>query len=508
MTDHKELLDAHELLKGQGIPMPPGLSGEYPPVPELHKSGADAPRPAPAPARARVVAAAVVDVADDSDESDLPKMKELDRINVPPFPNITTIQSWQTALLQNVVTASGKRVVRPLIHWLTKVWLEKPTYEELASSESKAYITLDLKLATGLQLMIQQGGAPAKELKDTVARKMEEGIKQGHLITGRQIIRLLMQSYKTFDNSEIVYGFDHLAKLECGKDLYAFITQWNKVLENMNGRLDDVMLKEVFYRKICDNKDLSADINVYNRLGDAHPDRSYKWLMNVVMQEITLKRERRNMADRESTIATILSGDPSGRGRNAAATPEGGAGGEATVANPKAKGAATKTSAQQEADKKSAALQKKVADSEKEIKKLTETLAAATLHPKGGGKGAEKGKGKTKAETPCFYFHVDNLCRRTESDCYFSHKPISKAIKATLVRPEARAPSRPSSPSPDGKGKGKGKKAVINENSYCFEFNANGACSKDNCIFLILLRTKLQNVKSGSWRSRIKNNLL
>ena len=52
-----------------------------------------------------------------------------------------------------------------------------------------------------------------------------------------------------------------------------------------------------------------------------------------------------------------------------------------------------------------------------------------------------------------------------------------------MVKPEARTPSRPSSPSPDGKGKGKGKKGVINENSYCFEFNANGACSKDNCIF-------------------------
>ena len=174
----------------------------------------DAPRPAPAPARARVSAATVADVAKDSDESDLPKIKELDKITIPSFPNITTLQSWQTALVQHVVTASGKRVIEPLIHWLSKVWLEKPTYEELASSESKAYITLDLKLATGLQLMIQQGGATSKELKDTVARKMEEGIKQGHLITGPQIIRLLMQSYKSFDNSEIVYGFDHLAKLE------------------------------------------------------------------------------------------------------------------------------------------------------------------------------------------------------------------------------------------------------------------------------------------------------
>jgi hypothetical protein len=179
----------------------------------------------------------------------------------------------------------------------------------------------------------------------------------------------------------------------------------------------------VFYRKICDNKDLQADINVYNRLADGHPDRSYKWLMNVVLQEITLKRERRNMADRESSIALILGGEGNGRGRNAAATPEGAT--EAATPNPKAKGAATKTSAQQESDKKSSALQKKVDDSQKELKKLTEALAAATLNPKGGGKGADKGKGKTKGDTPC-YFSMLTIC---------AEEPKQNVISVTSLFP-------------------------------------------------------------------------
>ncbi len=193
-----------------------------------------------------------------------------------------------------------------MVNWLLKVWATN-TYsvEDLADSDSMAYVTLDLKLAVALQHMILHGGNPAKELQDQVNRKMEESAKQGGLIEGRQIVKLLLLSFKTFDNAEIVYGFDHLAKLECGSELYLFVTQWTNILENMNGGPPTANLRDVFYRKIQDHKDLTADINIYNRLREDHPNRSYKWLMDIVMQEVTLRRERRNMADREASIVSL-----------------------------------------------------------------------------------------------------------------------------------------------------------------------------------------------------------
>ena len=100
---------------------------------------------------------------------------------------------------------------------MTKVWaLNNCSVEDLADSESKGYVTLDLKLAVALQQMISHGGNPAKELQDQVNRKMEESAKKGTLIKGRQIVKLILMSFKTFDNAEIAYGFDHLSKLECG----------------------------------------------------------------------------------------------------------------------------------------------------------------------------------------------------------------------------------------------------------------------------------------------------
>jgi hypothetical protein len=121
---------------------------------------------------------------------------------------------------------------------------------------------------------------------------------------------------------------------------------------------------------------------------------------------------------------------------------------------------------------------------------LTADLAAASIGAaKPPGKGDSKGKSKTKAETPCFFFHSEGTCRKTEAECWFSHVPISKAAKGKLVRPETR--SRPPSPSPETKGKGKGKR-VPDENAYCFLFHTSGGvCTRENCTFAHLSPEKV-----------------
>ncbi len=97
-------------------------------------------------------------------------------------------------------------------------------------------------------------------------------MKQFDCVKGRQIVHLLLQNFKTFDNSEIVFGFDHLASIVCGVDLHAFLSQWTKILENMSGELSNKSLRDVFYRKIQGHKDLEMGINIYNRMRDGHEE--------------------------------------------------------------------------------------------------------------------------------------------------------------------------------------------------------------------------------------------
>ncbi len=160
---------------------------------------------------------------------------------------------------------------------------------------------------------------------------MDEAMKKGDLIKGRQIVTLLLLNFKTFDSSEIVYGIDHLCALSCGPNLHAFLSQWNNILDNMSGELPDVWLRDVFYRRVKDNKDMLEDIKEYNRFREGNPDKTYQWLMEQIQTHIRLKRQNRNMADREAAL-TIATNRKSGGRAAPAEAPEG----DGTV-NPKAK---------------------------------------------------------------------------------------------------------------------------------------------------------------------------
>ena len=124
--------------------MPPGLPRAAPSVqkdiPPTNSANAGY-APAPAGTRAAATASATADV--EAEVDGLPKIKEGDKVHLPAFLNITTIQSWQTSLLQDVVATSGHRDISPVVKWLTKVWLKDVTFEELADSGSNAYVTLD-----------------------------------------------------------------------------------------------------------------------------------------------------------------------------------------------------------------------------------------------------------------------------------------------------------------------------------------------------------------------------
>ncbi len=91
------------MLKSERLTMPPGLAPsqhvppglapsqrEYDSTPTKRPEASRLPEP---PKTEGYLPATLA--ADD----DLPKIKEVEKVHVPPYPNINTIQSWQTSLL-------------------------------------------------------------------------------------------------------------------------------------------------------------------------------------------------------------------------------------------------------------------------------------------------------------------------------------------------------------------------------------------------------------------------
>ena len=116
---------------------------------------------------------------------------------------------------------------------------------------------------------------------------------------------MLWESYKTFDRSDLIYGFDHLGTLRVkDHNLHEFLMSWNHILDNMGKfSMNDFHLRDVFYRKIKDEPEMEFDIKNYERMSENDPSKTYEHLRNCVQKVITMQEQKKNLADREALLA-------------------------------------------------------------------------------------------------------------------------------------------------------------------------------------------------------------
>ena len=128
--------------------------------------------------------------------------------------------------------ASGSPDLDRVVRWISQSWLASKL-EDLADSGGPDFVMLDIKLSTGMSEMLRLSGNKGKRIREKVELKMEESTRHGFsIVKGRQIIWMVCESFRCFDQSEVVFGFDHLGRLEVHEhDLHDFLIRWNHILE-------------------------------------------------------------------------------------------------------------------------------------------------------------------------------------------------------------------------------------------------------------------------------------
>ena len=111
--------------------------------------------------------------------------------------------AWKSNLARAVMAAANNPQVDQVMQWVHASWAEGQTYEALGDQRNNPYVNLDMKLAQGMTVMLNKAGEKASRIRDKVNLKTEEATRKGTLITGRQIVFMLLDSYKTFDRSDI-----------------------------------------------------------------------------------------------------------------------------------------------------------------------------------------------------------------------------------------------------------------------------------------------------------------
>jgi hypothetical protein len=294
---------------------------------------------------------------------------------------------------------------------------------------------LDFKLAGGMDKMLNNGGEKSKRVKQKVGLQMEAATRENRILKGRQIVWMVCESFKTHDRSDLLFSFDHLAQVEVrNHDLHDFMVQWNHVLDSMgHNAINDIMLRDVFFRKIQKEKALLLAVDAYENFTEFHPGKTYKWLLGKVEDKIRVQEQRKNMLEKEQLLNSR--NQPPGAGGPAAPAKEKEDGKGSDKKNKGGKNG--KRDKSQDPPPPKAAGEIPVAEGQ------NQPFGAGK--GKGGKKGADGGKGKGKAD--CYFFHVEKACRSGDQ-CKFSHEKISEAVKKTLVRPGPRSREPSSEPPP------------------------------------------------------------
>ena len=366
--------------------------------------------------------------------------KEAERVSIPTWPKIHQLDNWKMQLLMNVLSACADPDTDAWTKWLEQSLGLNPDLNSLSDSGGDRIATIDIKMATGMQNMLRQAPDEAKDVYLDATRHSELRHQQGVIVKGRELVALVMQSFRTSDRTDLVYHIERLFNLDFpgDKNLVVFRNKWYDLLLKMRSedRPSTLALRDILYRKIKGSRKMEFGLNAYHRLPDKHPQKSYEFLLALIDHQIKSDREDLMLDMKEKSVKSMMKSG----GKDAAP-----------------------------------AAGKKEGRGGKGKKDKSEGPDAAPVLPKAKAKGhaGKNGKpdgandrGKSPSgnkENPCWYhFKAEKGCLKG-NECTFSHSKKTEHKLENLPKGKGKSKSRSSSP----------KK----EDGVCFAFQ-KGKCEK------------------------------
>ena len=158
--------------------------------------------------------------------------KEAERVSIPAWPKIHQLDNWKMQLLMNVLSACADPDTDTWTKWLEQALGLNPDLNLLSDSGGDRFATIDIKMAMGMQNMLKQAPDEAKDVYLDATRHSELRHQQGVIVKGRELVALVMQSFRTSDRTDLVYHIEHLFNLDFpgDKNLVIFRNKWYDLL--------------------------------------------------------------------------------------------------------------------------------------------------------------------------------------------------------------------------------------------------------------------------------------
>ena len=193
---------------------PPGGPPNGPPNgPDLPDDGGGPPQPPPGP--------------------DIPRRKEAEKVGVPAFPKVETVERWKTNLLYSIQEASAY-ADNSEIKWLKQVWQPGTKLFDLESSKIDVkFKTLDQKLAKACRQLINEQGPPM--LKTQLNQLTVANVMKDQLTSGLQHVWSILDHLRTGDGMTTLVETRELWNLEFKGDaqMLEYRTRWTYITSSL-----------------------------------------------------------------------------------------------------------------------------------------------------------------------------------------------------------------------------------------------------------------------------------
>ena len=188
--------------------------------------------------------------------------------------------------------------------------IDNPDMDKLARIAEPRFQSMDAKLSIALNGMLDNAGELANDVKQKLnLRTLETGASYDY-VKGREILAMILSSFKTTTHAEVMYNAYHLHVLNYPGDnkLREFYSKWQEMLANIkpSDMPSKESLRDILHRKLDNNTTLmKIDMNTYDNKREGDPDKSLEYLTNMMVRHIEKGQEKMLLQQRDKAMSSF-----------------------------------------------------------------------------------------------------------------------------------------------------------------------------------------------------------
>ena len=183
--------------------------------------------------------------------------------------------------------------------------------------------SLDGKILLAMNKMFDNTkDSNTKYMKNRITREMNSGVNQGFMTSGRQIVWVMLDCFRSADKTDVFYGFDHLSSVTMsGNDLQDYSDRFDRILEMMDPTVRErsnmnTSVLPIYYRNVRNHPELTIIVQIYETATAGTEMRTYDWFRGRVNEILQRNRQRDHLSQRDQQVRAIAR--PSKHADNAA----------------------------------------------------------------------------------------------------------------------------------------------------------------------------------------------